>query len=373
MSGESDSLAPLTAGLASVERGPESRGWNRAVYALLGLIGLQAALILVVITGKVLRPYLRIRAVSHREQVFNGELAHLIKGPQGKDRREAAEVIVGLGPAEVIKALAATTAASSDQGTLTLSKPVNRAFAEVGTSAVDAMVQALASDRPAVRIAAADVLREMDSKAAKAVLALAAVVNDENRWVRSFACNALGNIGPPAAPAVDALLGVIRHQDLYTRRHAIVALGRIGPLAVKAVPAIQQRADDPDEKDDVREAAIEALYEVNLAAIESSALAQASQEIRDLTRRLHGSDQFEAVPAAKTLARKGPEARLAIPSLALALQHGNKWIRVEAALALAQMGREAKVVRPALEQATADPEPEVRDAASKALEAIIGP
>ncbi len=177
---------------------------------------------------------------------------------------------------------------------------------------------------------------------------------------------------PSAAPAVDALLGVVQHPDPYTRRHAIVALGRIGPLAAKAVGALQQRVDDMAERDDVREAASEALYEVNLAAIENGALAQASQEIRDLSRRLRGSDQFEAVAAAKTLAHKGPEALLAVPSLALALQHANKWVRVEAALALGEMGHDAKVVRPALEQAIADQEPEVREAARKALEKIIG-
>jgi HEAT repeat protein len=139
------------------------------------------------------------------------------------------------------------------------------------------------------------------------------------------------------------------------------------------VAALQQRASDATEKDDVREAAVESLYEVNLAEIEKTALAQAGQEIRDLTHQLRETDQFVAVPAAQTLGRKGPAARLAIPSLALALGHANKWIREAAARALGEMGREAKVVRPALEQAGADQELEVREAALKALAKINEP
>jgi HEAT repeat protein len=221
-----------------------------------------------------------------------------------------------------------------------------------------------------VKVAAADVLREMGPRAAKAVPALAKIAGDRNRWVRSFACNALGNVGPAAAPAIDALLAVVQHEDPYTRRHAVTALGQIGPAAVKAVPALKERADDTAEKDDVRDAAIAALYQVNLAQIERDALKKASKEIRELSQRLRSNDQFEAVPAAKTLARKGSEARLAVPSLALALQCKNKWIREAAARALGEMGREAKVVRPALEQAAADPELEVHEAAEKALAKI---
>ena len=82
-----------------------------------------------------------------------------------------------------MRALAATTEASSDQGTLALSKPVNQAFAAVGEPAVDAMIQGIGSDQLAVRVAAVDVLREMGPRAAKAVPTLAAIVGDRNRWV----------------------------------------------------------------------------------------------------------------------------------------------------------------------------------------------
>jgi HEAT repeat protein len=356
---------PVAAGQAT-----EGGGWNLAIYGLLGLIGLLTALIVVVIAGKTLRPYLVKPAISTGEKTFNEALARLKKGPQERDRREAAEAIVGLGPEAVMRALAATTEASADQSTLALSKPVNLAFAQAGEPAVAAMIEGIGSDQLAVRVAAVDVLREMGPRAVKAVPTLAAIVGDENRWVRSFACNALGNVGPAAAPAVEALLRVVQHADPYTRRHAIVALGQIGPAAVKAVPALQERAGDTAEKDDVREAAVEALYQVNLAQLEKEALVKAAREIRDLAHQVRGSDQFEAVAAAKTLARKGPEARLAIPSLALALGSADKWVREASARALGEMGRDAKVVRPALEQAGGDQEPEVREAAEKALAKI---
>ena len=124
------------------------------------------------------------------------------------------------------------------------------------------MIQGIGSDQLPVKVAAADVLREMGPRAAKAVPALATIVGDRNRWVRSFACNALGNVGPAAAPAVDALLAVVQHEDPYTRRHAVMALGQIGPAAVKAVPALKERANDTAEKDDVREAAGKALAKI---------------------------------------------------------------------------------------------------------------
>jgi HEAT repeat protein len=355
---------------------PAHRGWNAAIYGLLGLIGLLTALIVVVIFAKLLRPtlrpYLLRPAMSADERAFQDAFERLKKGPHDRDRREAAEAIVGLGPAAVTRALALTTVVSPDQGAPDLSKPVNLAFAWIGEPAVAAVSEALGSDQLPVRVAAADVLREMGPRTVKAVPALAKAVGDENRWVRSFACNALANIGPPAAPAVDALLAVVRHKDPYTRRHAVEALGRIGPAAWKAVPALQQRAADEAEKDDVREAAVEALYQVNLAQIEKQALAKAPQEIRDLAERVRGTDQYEAVPAAQTLGRKGPGARLAVPSLALALGNSNKWIREAAARALGEIGREAKVVRPAVEQAAADQESEVREAAQKALAKITG-
>jgi HEAT repeat protein len=348
------------------------KGWNIAIYALLGLILLIAVLILVNIAGQLLRPYFLGSTGDRGEKLLKDAIAQLQQGPTPDARREAVKTLLGIGPAAVVQALDAATPASADPSAPSLRRPVNQALAEAGAPVVEALIRALGHPRQDVRIAAADVLKGMGPQAAPAVPALAHAAGDPNRWMRVFACTALGNIGPGAAGAVDALLQAARHEDPFTRRQAIAALGRIGVAARKAIPMLTQEAGDQREKADVREAAVLALYQVDLQAIAEQSLAKAPQEIRELVQRLNGNDPFEAVEAAKTLARKKAQARPAIPALARALERSDKWIREAAANALGEMGHDAKVVRPALEKAAGDPEREVREAAQRALEKTSG-
>jgi HEAT repeat protein len=165
---------------------------------------------------------------------------------------------------------------------------------------------------------------------------------------------------------VPNLVEAMGSKDLITRRRAIVALGHIGPAAKAAIDSLDKLSEhDPD--DELRRSATLALYEINLAGIAADALGQAPPQVRLLAAKLLGTDQYEAVAAAKGLSSMGPTAAPAVASLAEALQSKNKWIREAAADALGAMGPAAQNVVPALLRAADDESSEVRDAALRSL------
>jgi HEAT repeat protein len=87
----------------------------------------------------------------------------------------------------------------------------------------------LKSGNEAVRIGAADELREMSrSAAAEAVPALTQALQDQSPYVRAAAAKALGHIGPEARPAAAALRKAAQDKDDGVRIAATQALKAIG-------------------------------------------------------------------------------------------------------------------------------------------------
>jgi len=349
----------------------QTRGSRTAIWALAGVAGFLIALIAAVVGARLLRERV-IRPDNSAGPTTQADwIEQLDAGLDEAARQQAARKLVAMGPKAVIAALDATTDVPEGENRLQRSPAAIRAFASVGPEAVEALAEALASKRPDVRAAAANVLWEMGPDAARAVEPLAAVAGDQNRWVRWYAVETLGKIGPEAAPAVDALLPVVEHPEPRTRRLAVTALGRIGPAAIAAVPALTE-AREKDKDRAVRGAAILALYQVNLEAIAAESAAAAGEEVRELIGRLSSDDEHESVSAANELTELGPQAADAVPALALALGRESKWLREAAAEALGAVGRQSQYVVPALEKLLEDKEPEVRAAAQKALDRIGG-
>ena len=91
----------------------------------------------------------------------------------------------------------------------TIARLAARALAEAGSTAVPALIEVLAHQRPEVRNAAADALGHIGPTASNAVTHLIHLLKDDDRNVRYSAVRALHEFGHNASPAVSALTEVI--------------------------------------------------------------------------------------------------------------------------------------------------------------------
>ncbi len=347
----------------------ESSRLRHTIYLLLGLAGFLALSTLVVVVA----PYVRSAGGDSRSD-SSGKgvpewIEQLERGKTAELRREAAAALVAAGPAAVANSLDAVLKIGDDQGGLSINSPAMRALVEVGPDAVAPLREALTSNKANVRVAAAMALRDIGPPAKGAVTALGAALADENRWVRWYAADALGNMGPEAAPAIELLRQAAGHTDRYTRRRALAALGQIGPAAAVAAPLLGKIQQDDDDAA-VRDAALAALFQIDLPRLASNWEAKATDDVRELIVKLRKGDESDSVSAANTLGKMGLRAGDAVPSLALALQDHRKWVRVAAAESLGKLGQQARPAAFALQKAAAEEDPDLRAAAETALQKI---
>ena len=121
---------------------------------------------------------------------------------------------------------------------------VAEALTLIGEPAVPALVDALRAPQEHVRASAAYGLGEMGARAAGAVEALAAALDDAAPAVRFHAISALGIIGEPRQPIIDALLPVLDadpgEQGLF---EAGVSGAQLQNVAVQALIRLDARND----------------------------------------------------------------------------------------------------------------------------------
>jgi HEAT repeat protein len=342
---------------------------RQLVNALLGLAFFLIALICVIFLAHGLRQ----RGVASSDPLPEKSTDAWIDDLQGHAaaaRRNAAAVIVQRGSPALIEALDAITAIQSDNRYQVV-RPAVEALAARGPEILKPLREALRSKRAGVRIGAVSVLCAMGSKAKGAIHPLGDVLGDDNRWVRRLAIESLGNCGADAAPATLKLIPLLTHEDRVTRLLAVVTLTHIGPGAQDASDAlVKVRDHDPDSE--VRQAALSALYQVDLDRVVKEANEQATEEVQGLIARLTGKDRADRVIAANALAAKGWGAVHARAALAKALCDQDKWLREASAKALGSMGDAAEPTIPNLQRLATDPEPEVQAAAEQALKDIRG-
>lgn len=191
------------------------------------------------------------------------------------------------------------------------------ALAAQGAGAVPEAVRILETGDAAGREAAARVLARLGPAACAAAPALGRALKDPDALVRERAAQALGALGICAAPSAPALAAALADPDIYVQGQAALALARLGP---DAVPVLAGALDSPE------------------AAVRKG--------------------------AATALARLGSAAAPALPGLVRALAAKDGAERQGAAFALGAAGAGA----PALREALADPDEDVRWAASWALD-----
>jgi HEAT repeat protein len=242
---------------------------------------------------------------------------------------------------------------------------------------------------------------------------------------RPCAAEALGEIGPPAKQVVPALIRALQlehsdrdfaHPDVQDmqrealRHAAIIALGRIGPAAAAAVPALKSFVgvgSDADKALDkigalsVAEALDRFVKEGDASALTllgskakaaipglRHALSDPRVEIRiDAAIALAGIEPpaLEAIPVLidamnrhreeassvpSALAKLGPAASAAIPSLSALLTPDTEWC--DALLALVQIDPEGRQCIPALIGALKSTQPDFVYAATESL-GLLGP
>jgi HEAT repeat protein len=258
-------------------------------------------------------------------------------------------------------------------------------------------------DQPSlVRAQAALALAELGPAAREAEAALTAATRDADTEARYAAVVALGAIVPEGRAAIDALAKALLDDDWFVRLAAAQALQNLGEKARPALPAVINALGPRDYIKDFRPVRSGALM-VALARIDPGAKEldaafklivgkllederQGSFGARATGARMLGDCGTAALPTAPALVKllKDPDGDVrvasaeallkiapeqqreaALPMLAAALKSPDVLVRVRAADAIG-----AKELLPALREAAQDAEPEVRQAAQKAIQRI---
>jgi HEAT repeat protein len=143
--------------------------------------------------------------------------------------------------------------------------------------AADTVTKALDDTSSFVRWGACRILNKVPAKsAAKAVPALAKLLDDENGDVRGTAVAVLEHCGPVAKEAVPALSKAIAHKDPTMRVPAIQALAAVGTATAEATAALVKALSDSETN--VRRAAAEALGRLGPPAVAAEALRKAMRD-----------------------------------------------------------------------------------------------
>ena len=144
------------------------------------------------------------------------------------------------------------------------------AMRKSGELAVPALIEALGSENPAIRVKAARTLGCLGEPAAKAAPALTAALHDDDLEVCLAAVKGLWNITKTADDVVPTLVALLKGQggadleDGETRRRflqtVMEALGRMGPPAAASAPALTALTKDSNRH--IRESALFTLEKI---------------------------------------------------------------------------------------------------------------
>lgn len=175
------------------------------------------------------------------------------------------------------------------------------ALGGAATLGVDGLLDLLNDDNAAGRLAAIQALGQLGDKAAPAVNALVARLDDAG--LQSAVIDALGHMGAAAAPAVPKLVEISKKGDQTTT--ILPVLAGLGPAAKEALPMIY--AGVRNTQPDVRASAVTAL-----AAVETDD-AKALEALVPLAASGQSGKVRRAV--AHALVKYGPAASGAVPGL----------------------------------------------------------
>ncbi len=267
-------------------------------------------------------------------------------------------------------------------------------LAEIGADAeqaVPALVKLFQSDdRPEVCREALLAIAAIGPGAASAVPDLIGVIGDDEELGDGAAVYALGAIGPEAKAAAEKVRALADQEDApaFLRTICLWALARMDPedeqLVGEVVPQLVEALKSPESR--LRAAAARALLDLDpdpeivrpvLTKVMEEASAEALDDMLDalaslgekaVPRLIKALETEEVRPkAAAIIARIGPAAKEAVPTLIDALSDETPETRNEVLFALAAIGPGAEAAVAAATEALGDPEMNVRYAACYAL------
>lgn len=256
-------------------------------------------------------------------------------------------------------------------------------------TAVEKLAQALKSDKPHVRTAAAKSIQSLHAPPEVVAPIMVTLINDPNPEVRANVIDAaaslgesvvprlsnglknpqlraaaikvIAKLGPKAAGAVTPLMEAAVSADAKTRTEIQLALAAIGPAAAPATEMLAKSLASKDAGE--RESALLALRKIGPGA---------KAAVEPLMDRMNADESFESNAAAWALTRIAPDdakvSEAVMPKLMKGLASTDEETRVEAVDALAAMGKDGPV-KAALEKvAKEDSSPVVREAAESAVQ-----
>jgi HEAT repeat protein len=192
--------------------------------------------------------------------------------------------------------------------------------------------------------------------------AVVGLLKDPEVRIRRITVDFLENLGDTAIPAIPALAESLHDADRFVRWAAARTLASLPPTKTQvALPALARLINDSDLN--VRQAAAGALESMG---------ALAAPAIQSLTQALTDGDVESRTLVMGVLTRLPPEqSRLAVPQLIENLAHNDPRLRKAAAETLAKLGPLAQPAVPSLRRMLGDDEAEVRQAASDAILSIL--
>ena len=254
---------------------------------------------------------------------------------------------------------------------------------EAALAVVPLVTTAVSTSSLSVSQAAAGALPPIDLSAARQVMATwLPKLTDADHEVRRDAAAILGALGPVAAPAVPALLSALDDSDTLVRERATRALGAIGLPIDAVMPGLLRALHDPEWT--VRHAAVSqlsfggfsspetltALHELTkddnqtIAQLAQLAVTRPEREPQAATYTFMLQHETGRVYSLHQLAKLGPRAAEALPTISATLSSDRPLERYLAVRALEAIGRPALT---ALTTALQDNDPIVRDAALQAV------
>lgn len=269
-----------------------------------------------------------------------------------------------------------------------------RTLARIGMASnvlVPLLAQIVVNDSDAsVALQAADVLREIDAGAARALVPrIVERLRTGDVLARQAAAGALGGLGIEARSAVAPLCGALHDADSRVVGTAACALGRIGPGAAAAAPELIKLLKAPGTAISMRAVVIESIGTIGLAAdaVATPVLVAAYREhehdpplsIMANTRAGEAFDRESVDRAAvreQTLAALGNigiATREVEAVLRRALDHSAPGTRWSACLTLGRLNLDPALRLSLLTRALGDPHSAVRSAAAIGLRGLGSP
>lgn len=223
-----------------------------------------------------------------------------------------------------------------------------------------ALVDALTSPLPELRLAACAALEQAGPGAGAAVPLLGDLIEqDADAGVRMRAGLALTRIAPSNPAVVEISARVMgRDADARVRQAAAAALVQAGAAAAPALPALQRALTDGDP-----------LVRV-FAAAAVGQLGETGTAIPVLLDGLSHVDAGVRAEAAGQLAAVAPAHAPAVGPLTSALRDGDPQVRLAAADALGRIGRPAAPALQSLWRLIRDSDEAVREGALRAIRRI---